>query len=217
VQAGAFANTGTLRLQVAGATNLGTLNLTVGSKFTAGGTLAPTLVSGYKPAAGTEFPIVTENGGSPTGTFASVTGGFSADYSKETASNNPYLGVVYDGTGASGGGGTTKTAAVVKPAVKKVSGGAGKVMLKLSCAKGAKASCSYTVTGTVGRKTVVTGHGTIRPGKTPSITLKLNKTGSALLKKAHWLKVTIVVKAGGKAIKTSTVTVTKTAATKNKK
>jgi hypothetical protein len=34
------------------------------------------------------------NGGSVSGKFASVTGGFSADYSKETASP-PYFGMIY--------------------------------------------------------------------------------------------------------------------------
>ncbi len=214
VQAGAFTNTGTLGLQLAGATNLGTLNLTVGSKFNAGGTLAPTLVSGYKPAAGTEFPIITENGGSPTGTFASVTGGFTADYGKETAPNNPYLGIVY--AGAASGGGSSSGSTSGKPAVKKVSGGAGKMTLKLSCAKGPESSCSYSLTGNVGKTKVASGHGTIKAGKTVTVTLKLNKAGTALLKKRHRLKVKLLVTTGGKTLKSATVTVTKAAKKKQK-
>jgi hypothetical protein len=213
VQGGSFTNTGTIGLGIASATSLGTFNLTVSSKFNAGGTLAPALASGYVPAAGTEFPIVTENGGSPSGTFGSVTGGFSADYTKETASPG-YLGIVYGG--AAGTGGTTTTS-VVRPAVKKISGGAGKLVFKLSCAKTAKSACSYTLSGTVGKKKVASGHGTIKPGKSVTVTLKLNKAGLALLKKKHRLRVKVMVSAGGKTIKTSTVTVTKAAASKKKK
>jgi hypothetical protein len=207
VQGGAFTNTGTLGLQVAGASSLGTLNLTVGGKFNAGGTLAPTLVSGYQPAAGTEFPIVTENGGSPTGSFASVTGGFSADYSKETATPG-YVGIVYGGAATSG---TT----TVRPSVKKLSGGAGKLTLKLSCAKGAKSSCAYSFVGTVGKTKVASGHGTVKPGKTVTLALKLNKAGKALLNKRHRLRVKVLVTAGGKTLKSATVTVTR--AVKKKK
>jgi hypothetical protein len=206
VQGGSFTNSGTLGLQIASATSFGNFNLTVGGKFNAGGTLAPTLVSGYQPAKGTELPIVAENGGSPSGSFGSVTGGFSADYKKETASPG-YLGIVY-GSSAS---------TVVKPSVKKLSGGAGKMVAKLTCAKGAKTSCTYTFTGTVGKTKVASGHGTVKAGKTVSATLKLNKAGLALLKKRHRLRVKLVISAGGKTLKTSTVTVTKTATTKKKK
>jgi hypothetical protein len=206
VQGGSFTNSGTLGLQIASATSFGNFNLTVGGKFNAGGTLAPTLVSGYQPAKGTELPIVAENGGSPSGSFGSVTGGFSADYSKESASPG-YLGLIY-GAAAS---------TVVKPSVKKLSGGARKMVAKLSCAKGAKTSCTYTFTGTVGKTKVASGHGTVKAGKTVSATLKLNKAGLALLKKRHRLRVKLVISAGGKTIKTSTVTVTETAATKKKK
>ena len=215
MQGGSFTNSGTLGLQIASATSFGNFNLTVGGKFNAGGTLAPTLVSGYQPAVGTELPIVAENGGSPSGSFGSVTGGFSADYSKETASPG-YLGIVYGG--AAGGGGTTGgSTTVVKPSVKKLSGGARKMVAKLTCAKGAKTSCTYTFTGTVGKTKVASGHGTVKAGKTVSATLKLNKAGLALLKKRHRLRVKLVISAGGKTIKTSTVTVTKTATAKKKK
>ncbi|HEX3618298.1 MAG TPA: hypothetical protein VHU61_17260, partial [Solirubrobacteraceae bacterium] len=200
VQGGSFTNSGRLGLQVAGATSFGNFNLTVGSKFNAGGTLAPTLVSGYQPAKGTEFPIVTENGGSPSGKFGSVSGGFSADYSKETAASSPYLGMVYGGAAA------TPT---VRPSVKKLAGGAGRLVLKLSCAKSAKSSCSYTVVGKVGKTKVASGHGTLKPGKSVTLTIKLNKAGKALLKKRHRLRVKVLVTAGGKTLKSATVSVTK--------
>ncbi len=224
VQAGAFTNTGTLAPQIAGATNLGTVNLTVGSKFNAGGTLAPALVSGYQPAAGTEFPIVTMNGGSPSGTFASVTGGFSADYGKETAST-PYLGIVYGGAasggggsgGGGGGGGTSGggTSGSPRPSVESLAGGAGRLVLKLACARSAKSACAYTSTASVGKTKVAGGHGTVKPGKSVTLTLKLNKAGTALLKKRHRLRVKLLVSTGGKTLKSSTVTVTK--AVKGKK
>jgi hypothetical protein len=203
VQGGSFTNSGTLGLQVASATSFGNFNLTVSSKFNAGGTLSPTLVSGYQPAKGAEFPIVTMNGGSPSGQFGSVAGGFSADYSKETATPG-YLGMVYGGAAAA-----TPTTTVVKPSVKKISGGAGKLILKLSCAKGAKSSCSYTVTGTVGKTKVASGHGTIKPGKSVTLTLKLNKAGRALLNRRHRLRVKVLVSTGGKTLKSATVSVTK--------
>lgn len=217
VQGGAFTNNGTLGLQIAGATSLGTLNLTVGSKFNAGGTLAPTLVSGYQPAAGTEFPIITENGGSVVGSFASVTGSFSADYSKESASPG-YLGAIYSGAANAGGsaGTTTTTTGPVRPSVQKLSGGAGKLTLKLSCAKSATAGCAYALTGTVGKRKVLSGHGTVKAGKSVTLTVKLNKAGLALLKKRHRLRVKVLVTARGKTLKSATVTVTRASKKKKK-
>lgn len=94
VQGGSFTNRGTLALQIVSRTKFGAVNLTVGSKFNAGGRLAPRLASGYKPATKTEFPMIMMNGGSPHGAFAAVTGGFRVDYAKETA-KTPYLGVIY--------------------------------------------------------------------------------------------------------------------------
>jgi len=219
VQGGAFTNTGTLAPQIASTSSVGTVNLTVGSKFTAGGTLAPTLTSGYTPAKGTEFPIITMNGGSPTGTFASVTNGFKADYSKETAST-PYLGVIY-------GGGTAA------PAVSKVDGGKGKATFKLSCPASVGSCGTYRATGTItehlkGKKivavtanahakkskpttkvvTVGSKSGSLTAGKSATVTLTLNKTGTSLLKRFHKLKVHVVIKSGGKVISSKTVTIT---------
>ena len=218
VQGGAFTNTGTLAPQIASTSSVGTVNLTVGSKLTAGGTLAPTLTSGYTPAKGTEFPIITMNGGSPTGTFGSVTNGFTADYSKETASPG-YLGVIYGG-------------AAVAPAVSKIRAGAGEATFKVSCPASAGSCERYTATATVTEKvkgkkivamaasakkktatktkvvTVASHSGSLQPGKSATVTLKLNATGRALLKRFHKLKVRIVVKVGGKIISSATVTIT---------
>jgi hypothetical protein len=191
VQAGSFTNSGTLVPQVASATSFGQFNLTVGSKFNAGGTLAPSLISGFKPAAGTEFPEIEMNGGSVSGKFHSVSGGFSADYTKETASP-PYFGIVY-GKGAK------------RPSLKvgKVSGGAGSVSVKVSCTSGSGKCPKTTVTASVkkGKKTVTVGKGsvTLSAGKSKTLTVKVSKTG----------KVLVTVSANKKKLKSATVTVRK--------
>jgi polyisoprenoid-binding protein YceI len=193
------------------------VNLTAGSKFTAGGTLAPTLTSKYSPAKGKEFEAITLNGGSVSGKFRSVTGGFSADYAKETAST-PYVGVVY-------GGGAPA------PKVSKVTGGAGRATLKVSCSAGA--ICRYTATATVtehlkGKKVLAVAasakakesatatkvltssskSGSLKRGKSATVTLKLNKTGTALLKQFRKVKVSVAIKTGSKVISKATVTIT---------
>jgi hypothetical protein len=236
VQGGAFTNTGTVVPQIAGAANLGQFSLTVEGNFNAGGTVMPTLVSGYAPAVGTEFPFILYNGGSANGTFGSVGAGFAADYSTETA-NPGYVGLIYKGSTAagtgpgSGNGGSTTAAA---PSASKLSGGAGKLTFAVACAAGATSCAGYTATGTVtehlkgkkiltvtaaakkGKKretasklvTVASTHGTLSPGKSATVTLKLNAAGTALLKRFHKLKVLLVVKGAGKVISTKTVTVT---------
>jgi hypothetical protein len=176
---------------------VGQFNLTVGGKFTAGGTLAPTLTSGYSAAKGIEFPFITLNGGSVGGKFNSVNGGFSADYSKEMAASNPYVGLVY--------GGSTKK--VKRPTVGRLSGGTQKLVLKLSCVKTAKSCDRYTITATARKKAIFSGRGTVKPGKSVTRTLKLTRTGNALLRRLHNLKVRVVVKAGGKTLESRTVTV----------
>jgi hypothetical protein len=197
VQGGAFTNGGTIAPQVASATSLSQFNLTIGGKFNAGGTLAPTLASGYSPAKGTEFPFITYNGGSATGTFSSVTNGFSADYKKETLASNAYVGLIYGGAASAG----------KAPKVGKLAGGVKKLTLKLSCAKG-KACAKYTFTGTSLKKTVLSGSGTLKAGKSVTRTLKLNRAGAALLKKHGKLKIRFVIKASGKTVESKTVTVT---------
>ena len=235
VQGGSFTNIGTLAPQISSATSVGTVNLTVSSKFTAGGTLAPAL-AGYAPAAGTEFPVITLNGGSVSGTFASVTGGFSADYAKESASS-PYVGVIY---GATPSAGQTSTATASAASVGRVSGGARKVTLKVSCPAGASSCASFAATATVtehlqgkriravaaGAKkrkaktkvvTVASGGGSVTPGSSRTVTLTLNATGSALLARFHKLKVLVVVRSGGKVLDSTTVTITEPKPKRKKK
>jgi hypothetical protein len=197
VQGGSFTNAGTLAPQISGGTSLGQLNLTVGGKFTAGGTLTPTLTPGYSPAKGTEFPFITLNGGSVSGRFASETGGFSADYSKEAAASNPYVGLIY--------GVSTKT--VRRPTAGRLSGGIEKLVLKLSCAKSAKSCDRYTVLATAKKKTIFSASGTVKSGKSVTRTLKLTRTGKALLRRLHTLRVRVLVRAGGKTVESRTVTV----------
>ena len=200
VQGGSFTNTGKLAIGIAGATNYGVFSITAGGVFKAGGTLAPVL-SGYQPAAGAEFQLFQV--GSFSGTFSSVTGGFRADYSKQTASP-AYVGVIY---GSAGSGGK-------QPRISKVSGGAGKLIVKISCAKG-KACGKLTIAATADKLTVASGSGTAKPGRSATITVKLNKNGSKLLKHNRKLRIKVTIKAGGKTVKTATVTVTKNSAKKH--
>jgi hypothetical protein len=195
VQGGSFTNSGAIATEIGSRTDLGQFNLTASSKFNAGGTLAPELASGYTPASGAEFPVVLYNGGTVSGTFKSVTNGFSADYTKEALSSNAYVGLIYGGS-------------ATRPAVAKISGGAGQLTVKLSCAKTAKSCAAYTLLGTSDKKTVAGGHHTIKPGKTLTVTLKLNATGMRLLRQHGRLRVKLKISAGGKTLKVSTVTVT---------
>jgi hypothetical protein len=193
VQGGAFTNKGTLAPKVAGAKSLGTMNLTVGGKFAAGGTLTPSLVSGYKPKTGTEFPFITYNGGSVSGTFGSVAGGFAADYKKETA-GPAYVGLIY-------GRSTTTTSAT-------------KLTFKIACPASAKSYKRYSASATVTEKlkgktksvTVGSKSGRPKPGKSATVTLKLNGTGTKLLKQTHNLKVLLTIKSGGKVVTAVTLT-----------
>ena len=85
----------------------------------------------------------------------------------------------------------------------------------LSCAKSAKSGCAYSLTGTVGKTKVASGHGTVKAGESVTLTLKLNRAGRALLNKRHRLRVKVLVTAGGKTLKSVTVAVTR--AVKKKK
>lgn len=96
-----FANVhgGTLALQIASKTRLGVFQLSSpccqgAGKLTAGGTLDPSLLGGYKPAAGSAFELFQLQGGQFAGSFANVGGGFTGDYSHESASP-AYAGVTY--------------------------------------------------------------------------------------------------------------------------
>jgi len=98
------AHDGTLALQLASKMRLGVFELSApccqgAGKLTAGGTLSPTLVGGFKPAAGSTFGLFQLQGGQFVGTFTKVGGGFAGDYSHEAATP-AYAGVVY---GASAG------------------------------------------------------------------------------------------------------------------
>jgi hypothetical protein len=104
---------GTISPEIASATSFGKVDLASaccagGSKFNAGGTVAPVLTGGFTPAKGAEFDVFELNGGSFEGTFASVANGFSADYAHKEAR---YVGVVYGGSASSGGSPTTGTKA----------------------------------------------------------------------------------------------------------
>jgi hypothetical protein len=190
VQGGSFTNSGKLVMKIAGKKSYGVFNLIAGGAFKAGGTLAPT-VSGFKPATGTELPLFTLNGGPFTGTFKSVSNGFRGDYSKETKAPAT-VDVIY---------GAAKQANVTK-----VSGGPGKITVKLACAKG-KPCAKDSITVTDGKSKVASGSATVKAGKSATATVKLNAAGKKLIKKRT--KVKVVVKAAGKTLKTATVAVTK--------
>jgi hypothetical protein len=228
---GGFTNndSGTLQPQISGAGTYGAVDLVNGT-VTAGGTLAPALVSGYTPAAGAEFPIFALNGGRFTGTFAKTTNGFSSDYTHETATTgSPYVGVVY------GANSKASAPAAVKPSAKRLRGGAAEIKATLSCVKSATSCTRYTVTGTVtehlkaGKITAVSARagekakrkaaktrvvkvagasGSLRGGRTKTLTIRLNGAGVALLKRFGKLKVKVTVTAGAKTVKAATVTVT---------
>ncbi len=236
---GSFTNDsgGTLQPQISGSDAYGVIDPVVGT-FTAGGTLAPELTSGYVPGSGAEFPIFPLNGGQFTGQFASTTGGFSADYSHETVTTGtPYVGVVYAGTssgaGAPGGGTGTSSA---KPRATAFRGGAGEIKLTVSCPKSSSSCLGYTLTGTVtehlkhGRVTgtsaradqkktkkvantklvkVASASGSVSVANSKTLTIKLNGLGEALLKRFGKLRVSVSVTAGGKKVASATVTVTK--------
>jgi hypothetical protein len=227
---GGFTNndSGTLQPQISGAGTYGAVDLVNGT-VTAGGTLAPALVSGYTPAAGAEFPIFALNGGRFTGTFAKTTNGFSSDYTHEAlTTRSRYVGVVYGATPAA------SAPAAVRPSARRLTGGAAEIKLTLSCPKGVKLCAKYTVTGKVtehlkhsritavsaraGDKTrkkaktrvvkVASSSGSLSGGRTKTLTIKLNGAGKSLLKRFGRLKVKVTVTAGDTTVKAATVTVT---------
>ncbi len=194
VQGGSFTNKGTLTMPIIGAAGFGSFTMTAGGVFNAGGTLAPTLKS-YKPPSGKEFQLFTIGGFS--GKFRTVTNGFRADYSKEKAST-PFVGVIYGGAASAG----------KRPSIAKPAGGARKVTDKLSCSKG-KACEKVMLIALDGKATVATGSGTAKPGKSVTLTAKLNRAGLKLLSRHGRLRVRVELRAGGATLKTATVTVTK--------
>jgi hypothetical protein len=222
-KAGTATNTGTLSPQIASATDFGQYNL-YGGTFNAGGSLTPVLVGGYVPTAGQEFEVVNIGDTDTfTGTFANVGNGFTADNAH--AHDLPGdVGVVYGEKAPSG-----PAAGTVHVGKTKIVGG--KLVTTLSCPAGD--SCAkYTVTATVtehlkGKNlieltavnkkksktttkvtTIATAKGTVAGGKTVTVTLSLNKTGAALLKRYGKLKTLVTVTAGGKTVSKTTITLT---------
>ena len=223
---------GTIAPQISGASTFGEIQLLSGSAIEAGGTLAPILTGGFEPSAGEEFDVI--GGSSVKGTFAAVSGGFSADYTHES-SEPPYVGVVYGAAPAPNP--VTKPSA--PPAsvagtvqVTKIASAAGKVLVTLSCPSGGSTCASAVVRVTVtehlkgGRvtavsakhggkaksktKTVViaTGSVTLAAGKTAGLTLALNATGAKLLKAHHKLQALVTVSVAGRTIRAQKVTIT---------
>jgi hypothetical protein len=210
---------GTIAPQISGASTFGKINLGFRGELEAGGTLAPTLTGGFTPSAGEEFDVIE---GSPVkGTFAAVSGGFSADYAHES-SEPPYVDVVYASTGAAGtkGTGTTGTTGTTGPTkttppeakVTKAIGSKGFVSIELNCPKGGGACGAITVKITVtehlerhGRaitKRVVVASRTISLNAGAKTTLKLhiNSAGKSLLLKHHSLQALATVTQGTRKV-----------------
>ena len=72
---------GTMAFELASATSFGKFELSSGGLHVSGGHIDPVLAAGYNPVGGTEYHVIT---GTHAGTFASVGGGFKADYSNVT-------------------------------------------------------------------------------------------------------------------------------------
>ena len=90
---------GTIVPEIAGPTSVGQFAVAApccngAGAVNAGGALVPALVGGYIPPANKDFPVFELEGGKFTGTFSSVKGAFSADYTHETATP-AFVGVVY--------------------------------------------------------------------------------------------------------------------------
>jgi hypothetical protein len=239
-EAASFVNAsgGTLSPEIAGATSFGAVQLlgpccSGPGVFTAGGTLAPAPVGGFTPATGQEFDVFALDGGKFEGTFPSVTGGFSGDYSHES-SETAFVGVIYGASagGGGGGGGGTSPAAPVAHLVS-VSSRDGKIFAKLSCPSGGAACSAASLKATVlehlnkhgriiaiaasagsssahakTRTVAIAGAGvSLAAGATRTVTLTLNATGQALLKKHGKLTVLVSLSSAGKTLQTLTVRV----------
>lgn len=148
------------------------------------------------------------------GKFAAVSNGFSGDYSHETSSP-AYFGAIY-GKGAGAGG--------AKVHLRSASGANGKITLMFSCPAGGSACASVKVTarltehlkrgkitrltasnskkggGTTKQVVVAVGRATLAAGKAKTLTLSLNATGRALLKKFGKFTVAITATSAGKTV-----------------
>jgi hypothetical protein len=237
------ASDGTLSPQLASASSIGTFQLSGPccngpGTFTAGGTLMADLTGGFLPTANQEFQLFALTGGTFTGTFATVGNGFTADYTKEAASP-AYVGVIYQAAPAAPAAPAT-SAAHPNADVGSILGGHGKLTLALSCPAGGAACATLSVTATVtehlkgGKITAITArkkkahtqtkhvviataNASLPAGATKTLTLTLNATGNALLKKYGKLTTTVTASSGGKTLQTSTVHVQKAAKPKKKK
>jgi hypothetical protein len=213
---------GSLIPEIASATNYGSFQLTSPccngpGVITAGGTLAPRLVGGFRPTANKEFPIVALDGGKFSGKFRSVGSGFRADYAKEAASP-AFVGVIY---GQSAGAKAMLSAG-------KISASGTKLSVRLSCGAGSKCS-AVRIVGTVkehlrgGKVKAVTASAhaakkattklvvvasattTLAARANKTISIKLNAAGRKLLARFHKLTVLTTVRIGGKTVKTVSV------------
>jgi hypothetical protein len=203
-------NAGTIAPQISGAGTFGKIDLGFRGALEAGGTLAPTLTGGFTPSAGEEFGVIE---GSPVkGTFATVSGGFTGDYTHES-SEPPYVGVVYGtSTGPTGTTGTntgttgttstttgtaattgttsttgttpTTTTETTSPEAKiaSVSASAGGVTVKLTCPTGAAACGATTVKVTVTEHLKQHGRTTTKTVVVASGTVSLKAGAKATLK-----------------------------------
>lgn len=220
-----FINSGTISPQVSAAAT-GAMTLGHDARVTLGGTVAPQLVGGYIPAAGTEiqaFPV-DPSGLTLAGSFAATTGGFTADYSHETGDAPNYIGLIYQQAPPAGATTVASTPGVSKPRVRGA-----KVTIVLSCPTTGncpRVSITATVTqrikhkrGKAGSRKVVVGSTsvTLRAGAKQTVSVTLNRIGARLLARSHRLKLRLSVTVGGRVTKSFTLTLTRKSRTTKRK
>jgi hypothetical protein len=209
---------GTIAPQLASAGSFGRVGLFSGATVEAGGTLAPTLVGGFTPTSGEEFKIFE---GTVKGAFATVSGGFTGDYSHQSAAS-PYVGVVYGAAPTTNTGPPPSTGPAPKPIARaklvKVTVSPGHVTIKLSCPAGSLACGATTVKVTVtahvkkhGRtiaKKVVVASATVslKAGETATLKLRVNSAGKALLRKHPRLAALATLSHGASKVASEKVT-----------
>jgi hypothetical protein len=210
---------GVIAPQIASATSFGLVKLYSGGTLEAGGTLAPTLVGGFVPGAGEEFDLLE---GPVKGTFAAISGGFTGDYSHQTAENS-YVGVVYGPSTNTGPppvstGPAPTTTPLAKAKLAKVGASAGRVTVTLSCPAGTLACGKTTVKVVVtehlkkhGRKitkkvVVASASVSLKAGEKATLKLRIDSAGKALLRGRHSLKAVVTISAGGHTLGSKAVT-----------
>lgn len=204
---------GTLSLGIIGGSTPAVPELQLSGAAELAGALA---VSTTGPAARGTFPVIAD--ATRGGAFSSTR--FAGEgYSLKYAST----GVSLNGPASTPGG------AVLH--VGRISGGPGRLTASLSCAGGSgscpPASVKATITehlrgrritgvtasgrkqGKAKRITIATASATLRTGSTKTLTVALNATGRALLARFGQLRTAVTVSAGGRTLKSATVTVTK--------